>query len=189
MVMDQSQLTAPPAPGDPSNSQPAPPRQAVAGLTPPQTGEAVIREAWPSVVDASPAAANLGKTLIRSVFLAPLGWLLLAPLYFKKILPFLARRYTVTNRRVMIQRGLKPAPTHEVALADVEDVRIAEGSFDDFYKSGTLEVLTKGGQVALTLPGVPEPEGFRRAILNACAAWVPGKGKIVGAFIPASATK
>ena len=188
MVMDQSQLPGPPAPGDSSNSQPAP-RQAVAGLTPPQTGEAVIREAWPTVLDASPAAAGLGKKLIRSVFLAPLGWLLLAPLYFKKILPFLARRYTITNRRVMIRRGLKPAPTHEVALADIEDVRLAAGSFDEFYESGTLEVVVKGGQVALTLTGVPEPEGFRRTLLSACAAWVPGKGKIVGAFIPASATK
>jgi hypothetical protein len=188
MVMDQSQLTGPPAPSDPSNSQPAAPRQAVAGLTPPQVGEAVIREAWPTVLNASPAAAALGQKLIRSVFLAPLGWLLLAPLYFKKIMPFLARRYTITNRRVMIRRGLKPSPTHEVALADIEDVRLAAGSLDEFYKSGTLEVIAKG-QVALTLTGVPEPEGFRRALLNACAAWVPGKGKIVGAFIPASATK
>jgi hypothetical protein len=185
MVMDQSQLTAP-APSDSSNSQP--PRQAVAGLTPPQMGEAVIREAWPTVLDASAGAAGLGKKLIRSVFLAPLGWLLLAPLYFKKILPFLARRYTLTNRRVMIQRGLKPVPAQEVALADIEDVRLAAGSFDEFYESGTLEVIVKG-QAALALTGVPEPEGFRRAILNACAAWVPGKGKIVGAFIPASATK
>src|SRR5215510_6272649 len=98
MVRDLSQLTASPPPGDPS--KPAPPRQAVAGLTPPEVGEAMIREAWPTVA-AHPGAANLGKKLIRSIALAPLGWLLLAPLYFMKILPFFARRYTLTNRRVM----------------------------------------------------------------------------------------
>ena len=27
-----------------------------------------------------------------------------------KILPYIARRYTLTNRRIMIQRGLKPVP-------------------------------------------------------------------------------
>jgi hypothetical protein len=187
MVMDQSQLTAPP-PGDPKNPQPPAPRQAVAGLTAPQTGEALIRQVWPSVVDAGPSAANLGKTLIRTVFLAPLGWLLLAPLYFKKILPFLAKRYTLTNRRLMIQRGLKPTPVQEIPLADIEDVRIAPGSYDEFFDSGMVEVIVKG-QPALTLTGVPEPESVRLAILNACAAWVPGKGKIVGAFIAASATK
>jgi hypothetical protein len=114
--------------------------------------------------------------------------MLLAPLYFKKILPFIARRYTLTNRRIMIQRGLKPVPIQEVALADIEGVRVPEGSFDPFFETGTLEIIVKG-QVALTLTGVPEPEGFRHAILNACAAWVPGKGNMVGAFIAASATK
>ena len=56
-----------------------------------------------------------------------------------------------------------------MALADIEDVRLPEASFDPFFESGTLEVIAKG-QVALTLHGVPEPEGFRRTILNACAA-------------------
>lgn len=187
MVMDQSQLTSPP-PSDPSNPEPPTPRQAVAGLTPPQTGEALIREAWPTVFDASAGLASLGQKLIRSIVLAPLGWLILAPLYFKKILPFIARRYTLTNRRIMIQRGLRPSPVKEVALADIDEVRLIPDSFDTFFDTGTLEVIAKG-QVALTLTGVPEPEGFRRAILNSCAAWVPGKGKIVGAFIAASATK
>ena len=54
------------------------------------------------------------------------------------------------------------------------------------YLSGTLEVLSKG-QVALTLPGVPEPEGFRHAVVNAVKAWVPGKA--TGPFQPASAVK
>ena len=187
MVMDQSQLTAPP-PSDPAKPGPTVARQAVAGLTAPQTSEALIRETWPTVVDANAGAAALGKKLINSIVLAPLGWLLMAPLYFKKILPYFARRYTLTNRRIMIQRGLKPKPAQEVALADIDDVRLVPGSFDQFFETGTLEVVAKG-QVALTLTGVPEPESFRWAIVNACAAWVPGKSKIVGAFIPASATK
>jgi hypothetical protein len=187
MVMDQSQLTAPP-PSDPAHPGPIISRQAVAGLTPPQTGEALIREAWPTVAGTNAAGAALGKKLIQSMFLAPLGWLLLLPLYFKKVLPFLACRYTLTNRRLMVQHGLKPVPVKEIALADIDGVRLPPDSFDPFYECGTLEVIVKG-QVALTLTGVPEPEGFRHAILNACAAWVPGRGNIVGAFIPASATK
>ena len=46
------------------------------------------------------------------------------PFYFLKILPFVARRYTVTNRRVMVRRGLKPVSSQEVALADIDEVRV-----------------------------------------------------------------
>ena len=38
------------------------------------------------------------------------------------------------------------------------------------------------------MPGVPEPEGFRHAVINAVKAWVPGKAAMDG-FVPASATK
>src|SRR5688572_17189570 len=90
--------------------------QAITGVVPPQVAEANIRTTWPAVTEVSSGLAALGAKLIKTRILAPLGWLLLAPLYFKKILPFVAKRYTVTNRRVMIQRGLKPKPSREVKL-------------------------------------------------------------------------
>jgi Bacterial PH domain len=154
---------------------------AVTGLLPPQRGEAMIRETWPGVEDV-PAIAGLAHTLMRTIILAPVAWLLLAPLYFKKILPFIAKRYTITNRRVMIRRGLKPVPTHEVALPDIDDVRIAEGSINPFYRTATLEIISKG-QVALQLRAVKDPESFRRAILNAKTAW--GKSAAAAAAAPA----
>lgn len=162
--------------------------QAVSGLVPPLVAEANIRTAWPAVTDASPALAALGATLIRTKLLAPLAWLLLAPLYFKKILPFLAKRYTLTNRRLMIQRGLKPKPKQEIALADIDDVNLVESSYSSFYKAADLEVIS-GGQVKLKLTGVQEPECFRRSVLNAVMAWVPGKAAKFLVMIPASATK
>jgi hypothetical protein len=143
--------------------------QAVTGLVPPQRGEALIRETWPGVEDV-PAVAGLAHALMRTIILAPVAWLLLAPCYFKKILPFIAKRYTLTNRRLMIRRGLKPTPSREVALADIEDVRIEEGSISSFYRTGTLEVVSKG-QVAMRLRAVKDPETFRRAVLNAKTAW------------------
>jgi hypothetical protein len=90
-------------------------QQVATGATPPPAGEVMIREVWPSVT-VIPAAAALGQKLIRSIVLAPLGWLLLLPVYFLKILPFVAKRYTLTNRRLMIRRGLKATPAVEVAL-------------------------------------------------------------------------
>jgi hypothetical protein len=174
-------------------------QQAITGVVPPQTAEAMIREVWPSVA-AHPAVAGLGKTLTEvagklartvvllplAILVAPLGWLVMGPFYFLKVAPGFARRYTLTNRRLMIRRGLKAQPSHEVALADIDDVRIVKDANSDFFMTGTLEIVSKG-QVVLTLPGVKSPEAFRHAIINACKAWVPGKAN--APIIPASATK
>ena len=164
----------------------AAPRQAIAGLMPPQLGEVRIREAWPSLAAVQGGLSRMAERLMKTVFLAPLGWLTLLPLFVRKFLPSVCRRYTLTNRRLMIQRGLRPSPAQEIALSDIDEVRLVPDSFDRFYLSGTLEVVSKG-QVALTLAGVPEPEGFRHAVVNAVKAWVPGKA--TGPFQPASAVK
>lgn len=179
MVHDRSQDTGPAVNGEQS------PRQAVAGLTPPQLGEAMIREAWPSLRGVQTAAASLGARLIQTIFLAPLGWMVNGLLFGKKFMPGLCQRYTLTNRRLMVRRGWKPAPVHEVALKDIDDVRLLRDSYDAFYRSGDLEV-TSAGKVVLTLAGVPEPESFRQAIVNAVRAW-GGGDKLKAPFIPASA--
>jgi uncharacterized membrane protein YdbT with pleckstrin-like domain len=158
--------------------------QAIAGMTPPQIGEAKIREAWPSVAR-SPAIASLGKMLTRTIVLAPLAWLIMALVYFGKLLPFAATRYTLTNRRIMIRKGLKGKPKLEVPLADIDDVRVVTDANSTFFRAGTIEII-KNGQVLLALPGVPEPDSFRHAILNARNAWVPGKASTLP-FIAASA--
>jgi hypothetical protein len=183
MVHDLSQEVSPPASLS-SKSGDVQPRQAVAGLMPPQLGEAMIRETWPSLRGMNGALAGLAAKLMKSIVLAPLGWLLLAPLFAHRFRPFFCRRYTLTNRRLMIRRGLKPSPVQEVPLAEIEDVRIAPGSLDSFYHAADLEIIAKG-QPVMKLIGVPEPESFRHAIINAVMAWAPGT--IKGAWQPASA--
>ena len=158
--------------------------QAVTGLTPPSLGEARIREAWPSVA-ANHALAALGLRLTRTIILAPLAWLLMSVAYFTKVLPGLGRRYLLTNRRLCILGGWKSAPTAELALADIDEVRIVNDGNSTFFRASTLEIL-HDGRVVLSLPGVPEADSFRHAILNARNAWVPGMSKQIP-FIPADA--
>ena len=160
-------------------------KQAIAGVVPPDVDEAQIREARPSVAR-SPGLAGLGRALTRTIVLAPLAWALMALSYFGKVLPFAARRYTLTNRRLMVRHGLKGKPGQQVNLGDIDEVRVKTDANSDFFRAADLEIISKGA-VALTLRGVPEPEGFRQAILNACNAWVPGRNR--GPFIPASAAK
>ncbi len=148
-------------------------QQAIAGLTPPELGEAHVREARPSVA-ISPAVASLGRLLTRTIVLAPLAWLLMFWFYFRKVLPFAATRYTLTNRRIMIRKGLQGKPKKEVLLADIDDVRVLTDGNSTFFRAGTIEII-HNGQVVLSLAGVPEPDSFRHAILNTRNAWVPGK--------------
>jgi hypothetical protein len=158
-------------------------KQAVTGLVSPQQDEALIRERWPSVARV-PVVANLGRQLTRTIILAPLAWLLMAPIYFAKVLPVFARRYTVTNKRLMIRGGWSGRPLKEVPLAQIEEVRLRPDANSNFFRAATLEIVS-GDHVVMTLPGTPDPEAFRVTILNACNAWVPGRSKKL-AFIPAS---
>ena len=161
--------------------------QAITGLVPPQLDEAVIRIVWPSVT-AFPAVASLGSFLMRTRLLAPLGWLLLAPFYFIKVAPGFARRYVLTNRRVIYQKGLRLGAADSVDLADIDEVRIHEDKNSEFYRSGDLEIISKG-KPRLKLRGITGPQAFRHAILNACTAWVPGKAAAMERFISAAASK
>jgi len=149
--------------------------QPFAGLTPPNVGEARIRDAYPSVA-ANFAIATLGYRLTQTIILAPLAWLVMGGVYFGKLLPGIGRRYSLTNRRLMIRAGWKGTPIAEVALADIDDVRIVTDANSNFFRAGNLEVI-KAGKVVLTLPGVPCPDAFRQAVLTACDAWVPGRCK------------
>src|SRR3954454_16664542 len=103
--------------------------QAGTSVASPLLGEAIIRDVWPSVA-AHPGPAGLARACYRTIFLAPIGWLVLAPFYFMKLaaiapgLSGLATRYRLTNRRVMICKGLKPVPVKEVPLDEVADVKL-----------------------------------------------------------------
>ncbi|MCS7044973.1 MAG: PH domain-containing protein [Gemmataceae bacterium] len=160
--------------------------QAVTGVIAPELAEARIREVYPSVARCS-AVASLGKMLTRTIIGAPLAWLLMSACYFSKVLPVTMTRYTLTNRRLMIRKGWKGIVKSEVPLSQIDDVRLAPGSVNDFFRAADLEIISQG-QVVMRLAGVPDPESFRHAILSACSAWVPGKAKNLP-FLAASAAK
>jgi hypothetical protein len=152
--------------------------QIITGVVAPQVQEAMIREVW-AAITTSPGPSTMARKLMGSFFMAPLGWLLLLPLWAKRFLGFLPGlsgltvKYTLTNRRLMIRKGMKAKPAQEIALSDIGEVRAIEDANSEFYGTGTLEVLRKDGSPALKLAGVPEPESFRHSIIQARDAWGP----------------
>jgi hypothetical protein len=152
--------------------------QAVMRAAPSPLDETIIRDIWPSV-SANAAAANFARACYRSIVFAPIGWLALAPLYFKKLLAALpglsglAVRYRLTNRRLMICKGMRPQPSQEVSLDQIKDVAVITDGNSEFFFSGTLEIRDAAGRSLMTLPGVREPESVRQHILQAAASWGP----------------
>ena len=170
--------------------------QAIMGIIPPEVAEARLRYRWPSVAR-HPDVSKLGNAIIQSArglifavikmpfivafflilpatilaFLIALSaYLLMAPLFFSKVMPVTMTRYMITNRRVMIQKGWSLKPAGEVPLEKIEAVRIVPDSQQPFFTSADIEIISNG-RVALTLRGVPEAEHFKINIENAYLAW------------------
>ncbi len=173
--------------------------QAVTGIVPPQVAEAIITVRWPSVTAyMGGAPARLGASIQQAasgllrqtmnlpklwvvclallivlpvaIVIALAAWVLLAPFYFAKILPGFMKKYTLTNKRVMIQEGWSLTPGLQVNLEDLREVRVVPGSEQPFYLSADLELLF-GQSGSATLPGVKEFKTFKAAIENAYLAW------------------
>jgi len=170
--------------------------QAVMGVIPPEVAEARIAVRWPSVA-AYGGVAKLGASMQQTAnglfrwtlnqpavlagllmfvtvplafLLAAPAWLLMAPPYYLKVLPVFMTRYTLTNRRIMIQRGWSLKPVQEVKLEDIEAVKVAAGSEQPFFLAADLEILS-AGKPALTLKGVKEYQQFKIVLENAYLAW------------------
>jgi hypothetical protein len=156
------------------------PTQAVTGLMPPQLGEAIIREEWPTIIGSSvPGVGAIGRLAVLlsdTVILRPIAWLMMLPLFIKRVIPILGKKYRLTNKRLLIMPfGLKK-PRREIALSDIDTVVLDINSYSTYFRCANLDVMSKG-QVAMRLRGVRDPESFRLAILNACCAWAPRKPK------------
>lgn len=146
-------------------------RQAVAGVAPPAVSETVIMQVWPSI-----SASSLGRTLGQLYAIPWAGRLIaLATFPLALLLYFLPgrlfRRYTITTRRVLIEKGPRSRPAEHLALEDLAEVEVREQAGQGYYRAADL-LLTKNGSTALVLLAVPSPQSFRHTILDARDAYV-----------------
>jgi hypothetical protein len=97
-----------------------------------------------------------------------IGWLF-API------PLDCIRYVLTNRRVAIQRGIKPVDEVWIELDrfDTIDIEVLPGQ--EWYHAGNL-IFRRGPIETIRLMGVARPETFRQTCLKARAGYVGVKG-------------
>ncbi len=91
--------------------------------------------------------------------------------FFWQLMPFVSRRYRLTNRRIVIDKGLKPVEGSSIALEafDAIDVELRPGQ--DWLHCGEM-IFRREGQEVFRLSGVGRPEVFRQACLKARTALV-----------------
>ncbi len=158
--------------------------QAIAGVAPTDGAEVTVMTVWPSVASMRLVGFPIGRMLGRlfgikaGIYIFTLGnlfCLLSIPiaiiLYFKRIGPFVAMRYRVTNKRIVVERGVTGQVEKSIELDRFDKVEIEIESGYEWYDAGDL-VFRQGEVERFRLEGVSPPEAFRQVCWKSCQAFV-----------------
>ena len=150
-------------------------KQAIAGVAPPEVDEVNAMTVWPTIGATAPGRMvgrlaairiGLGGFFTVGTALAVATIPVSLAVYAWQLLPFLCRRYTVTNRRIVVRRGYSAAEDRSLDLDafDTIDVEVLPGQ--QWLHAGELVFRQQGTEV-LRLSGVSRPEVFRQVCLKA----------------------
>jgi hypothetical protein len=169
-------------------------RHPIAGVAPPELDEATATVVWPSI-----GAYGLGRLVGRlSAIRAGYGFftlgkvmaLLTIPLslavYIWKILPYVCRRYRLTNRRIVIQKGYSAKDAASIGLDQFDSIEVQRLPGQEWLRCGETIFLARRGapeaagmehagldpaaREVLRLSAVPRPEVFCQVCLEARTA-------------------
>lgn len=94
------------------------------------------------------------------LFLCGLLWFTIVALHM------MTTDFAVTNQRVVLKRGWLTLSTQELAVANIEEVRIEQTIFGRLFGFGRV-IVTGTGEGVILFPPLAHPIDFRRAIENA----------------------
>jgi Bacterial PH domain len=150
------------------------PVQPIAGVYPVELREVTVMTVWPSVAK-YPLGRALGQAYsIRwpDVYIFRLGNLLALlaiplslPLFFLRIAPGLGTRYRLTNRRVIVERGLSSREDKAVDLDRFDRIEVQVQPGQEWYHAGDL-IFKQGAVETFRLEGVSRPDTFRATCLK-----------------------
>ncbi|RCS47704.1 PH domain-containing protein [Bremerella cremea] len=163
-------------------------KQAIAGLSLSSQHEATAIVVWPSV-SASEIGQKLGRLYEKKegkgIFTLGNLFVLLSiplaiPLYLWNFLPVVGTRYRITNRQVIVERGIQGVSERQMGLGDFDRIEIVQQSGQAWFRSADMifwqqkpsDVGESPQEVeVLRLPGVPYPEVFRAACQKAAMTY------------------
>jgi hypothetical protein len=154
--------------------------QPIAGVYPAELSEATIMTVWPSVAKYSlgRALGSLYDIRFPDIYFLRLGnlfALLFVPvslvLFFLRILPGVGTRYRLTNRRIIVERGLQGVEEKFVDLDRFDTIEIDVRPGMAWYDAGDL-IFKNGNIETFRLEGVSRPAAFRSTCLKANMGYV-----------------
>ena len=142
-------------------------KQAIAGVVPPGAGEVAAMTIWPTIGSYS-LGRTVGKlagnrtgwgffTLGKLLAVATIPISLVA--FAWRLLPFVARRYTLTNQRVVVQKGLSKAEEKSVGLDEFDAIEVRVTPGQEFFHAGDV-IFKRGSEELLSLPGRIPPRAL-----------------------------
>lgn len=155
-------------------------KQAIAGVVTRDQAETQIMTVWPSIGAIAPGRwlgrvcgirAGVGNIATVGNFMA----LALIPfalaLFFGGLAPGVCRRYTLTNRRLVVRKGLTGVDERWVSLDnfDAVDIQVLPGQ--EWFPCGEM-IFRKGAIETFRISGVPHPSSFKQTCLKAQRAYM-----------------
>lgn len=150
-------------------------KQPIAGVAPAEISEVTVMTVWPSNSVYLPGRL-LGRLYAigwPNLYIFKLGNLMALAsipvalmLFFMRLAPWFGIRYRLTNRRLIVQRGLQGMAEKWVDLDRFDEVEIDVRPGQAWYVSGDLIFKLRGVET-FRLGGVSRPEAFRTLCVNA----------------------
>ncbi|MGO8690773.1 MAG: PH domain-containing protein [Thermoguttaceae bacterium] len=145
--------------------------------TPSMPAETAIMTVWPTIgatiagrwvgrlcgVRLGRGFFTLGKLLALATIPASLT------VFLWQLLPAVCRRYCLTDRRLVVQKGYKAVEGRSIGLEEFDCIDLAILPGQDWLHAGEL-VFRHEGREVFRLSGVSRPEVFRQVCLKAQTA-------------------
>ncbi len=147
----------------------------IAGVTPSEFAEVTCKVVWPTI-----GATRAGR-LVGRLGAVHLGWgdfftlgkllaLATIPLslavFAWQLMPRVCRRYALSNRRIIIRKGLMPVDAHWIGLDEFDTVEVEVLPGQEWLHAGEL-IFKHAGNEVLRLSGVSRPEVFQHVCQTA----------------------
>ncbi len=150
-------------------------KQPIAGVVPSAEAEATVTTIWPSIA-AYPSGQWLGRLCglkWPDVYIFRIGHLLALAviphalfLYFCRVAPKIGIRYRLTNRRIVVERGIggeREERAIDLSAFDAVKNEVLDGQ--QWYDAADM-VFFRSGTEVFRLEGVSRPEPYRQTVLK-----------------------
>ncbi|MCE5302999.1 MAG: hypothetical protein LLF97_07805 [Planctomycetaceae bacterium] len=151
--------------------------QPIAGVSPSELLEVSCKVVWPTIgalragrFVGQLSGLRLGFGIFTVGNLLALATIPLSLVVFCwQLMPFVCRRYALTNRRIIVRKGLSAVDGPWISLDDFDAIKVDVLPGQAWLHAGDLVFLHHEHEV-LRLAGVPRPETFRQVCLTAHTA-------------------